>query len=175
MAHGRLPGVISGLGSASADGIYGLIAAFGLTFISDLLIDNQTVLRIIGGAFLLYLGYTTLLAKPAEESVDAHPMGGGLIGMYLSTLFLTLTNPITVLFFTAIFAGMGAAAALDGYDAAVVLVIGVFSGSAAWWLFLSLGVSLLRSRFNARVLLWINRVSGLLILAFGAFALISAL
>jgi threonine/homoserine/homoserine lactone efflux protein len=149
--------------------LYGCVAAFGLTFISDLLISQQIWLKLIGGAFLLYLGIKTLLARPAQEAASAK--GTGLAGAYTSTLFLTLTNPMTILSFVAIFAGLGIASTGADYASAALLVLGVFLGSALWWLLLSGGVSLFRARFDARAMTWVNRISGAVILFFGVAAL----
>lgn len=171
LADGRAHGVVSGLGAATADALYGCIAGFGLTFISSLLITQQAWLRLIGGAFLCYLGIRTLLARPAQQAATAAG-SNGLPGAYASTFFLTLTNPLTILSFAAIFAGLGLAAAGEDYASAATLVAGVFCGSALWWLLLSGGVSLLRSRFNAQRLQWVNRVSGGIITAFGLVALL---
>ncbi|MBL8046606.1 MAG: LysE family transporter, partial [Anaerolineales bacterium] len=161
----------SGLGAATADAAYGLIAAFGLTAISGALVAQKFWLGVLGGLFLLYLGARTLLAKPAEQA--AASSRNGLAGAYLSTLVLTLTNPMTILSFVAIFAGLGLASEAD-YGAASVLVVGVFFGSALWWLGLSIVVGWLRTRFNPQALVWVNRLSGLIIIAFGLFSLWSA-
>lgn len=169
LADGRVTGLVSGLGAASADAIYGMIAGFGLTFISALLVGGQFWLRLIGGLFLLYLGVTTFRAPPAERAAQA--VGRGLVGAYISTLGLTLTNPATILSFVAVFAGMGLAADAGGnYGAATLLVLGVFIGSALWWLLLSGGVSLVRSRFDRRAMIWVNRISGAIIAVFGVLA-----
>ena len=174
LADGRVHGLVSGLGAATADAIYGTIAAFGLSFISDLLIGQQNWIRLIGGTFLCYLGLRTLLSKPAEQAAQAS--GRGLVGAYTSTLFLTITNPATILSFAAIFAGLGIASGAGGnHSAAVVLVLGVFTGSALWWFLLSGGVSLFRHRFNLRTMGWVNRFSGLIIIGFGLLALVSLL
>jgi threonine/homoserine/homoserine lactone efflux protein len=114
-----------------------------------------------------------LLAQPAEEAAPAGD--GGLWRAYLSTFFLTLTNPMTILSFAATFAGLGLAGVSGGYGASVALVLGVFTGSALWWLLLSGGVSLFRARFDARALRWLNRISGLVLLGFGLWALLSLL
>lgn len=169
LAQGRATGLISGLGAATADGVYGCIAAFGLTAISELLVRQQTWLRLLGGLFLCYLGISTLLSRPAEEPAAAE--GHGFIGAYFSTLLLTLTNPMTIFSFVAVFAGLGVGRTGNGYSAAIAVVLGVFLGSAAWWFLLSGGVSLVRGRFDARKLLWINRLSGLIITGFGIAAL----
>jgi threonine/homoserine/homoserine lactone efflux protein len=173
LAEGRLCGLVSGLGAATADATYGCVAGFGLTFISNFLVSQQTWLRLAGGAFLCYLGVRTLLAKPAEQAAPA--AGRGLAAAYASTLFLTLTNPLTILSFAAIFAGLGLAGTRGSYASAGVLVLGVFTGSAAWWLLLSGGVGLLRDRFGTRALRWVNRISGAVITLFGLFALTGAI
>ncbi len=171
--RGRLYGLVSGLGIATADGLYGSIAGFGLTAISDFLVSHQIWIRLIGGLFLAYLGIKTLLVGPAERAASAS--ASNFPGAYLSTLLLTLTNPLTILSFLAIFAGIGVGAASGGYLSAGIVVCGVFLGSSLWWFILTGGVSLLRTRFTARWLLWINRMSGIIITLFGVFALVSLL
>jgi threonine/homoserine/homoserine lactone efflux protein len=173
LAEGWVSGLVSGLGAASADAIYGCIAGFGLAFISNFLVSQQVWLRLIGGAFLCYLGLKTLLAKPAEQA--SLGKGNGLIGAYASTFFLTLTNPMTIISFAAIFAGLGLASTSGNYVSAGVLVLGVFTGSALWWLILSSGVGVFRARFNPRGLQWVNIISGAIIIGFGLFAILSAL
>jgi threonine/homoserine/homoserine lactone efflux protein len=169
LAYGRVSGLVSGLGAASADALYGAVAGFGLTAISGFLIDQQALLRLAGGLFLCYLGLRTLLAPPAQHA--ASTSGRGFWEAFASTFFLTLTNPVTVLAFGAIFAGLGLAEAGGDYGSAGTLVAGVFLGSASWWLILSAGVSLLRGRFNDLWLRWVNTVSGLIVLGFGLLAL----
>ncbi len=171
LAEGWTSGLVSGLGAATADAIYGCIAGFGLTFVSSFLISQQAWVRLAGGAFLCYLGLRTLLRRPAEQAASV--AGRGLIGAYASTFLLTLTNPLTILSFAAIFAGLGVASSEGNYVSAAILVLGVFTGSALWWLLLSGGVGLFRTRFTARSLLWVNRVSGAVIIGFGLFALSS--
>lgn len=173
LAEGRTCGLFSGLGAASADALYGYVAAFGLTFISNLLVSQQEWLRLVGGVFLCYLGIKTLLTKPAQQPPSA--AAGGLLDAYASTFFLTLTNPMTILSFAAVFAGLGLADTGGDYGAASVVVLGVFTGSALWWLLLSGAVSLLRQRFTPAGLQWVNRIAGAVITAFGLLALLSAL
>lgn len=173
LAHGRLHGLVSGLGAATADAFYGSVAGFGLTFISGVLLDQRFWLRLIGGAFLCYLGIKTFLARPAEQAATAKD--SGLAGAYASTLFLTLTNPTTIFSFAAIFAGLGVASAGSNYLAAGLLVLGVFLGSALWWFILSGGVSIFRAKFGSRQMQWVNRISGVVILAFGVLAFVSLL
>ena len=169
LADGRATGLATGLGAATADAIYGCVAAFGLTWVTSLLLGGQTWIRVVGGVFLLYLGVRTFLARPGERPAAAS--GAGLVAAYGSTFFLTLTNPMTILSFVAVFAGLGLGSARSDPASALTLVAGVFAGSALWWLTLSGLVSIFRSRFDAGALLWVNRISGTIILAFGILAM----
>lgn len=173
LERGRVAGLFSGLGIATADATYGAIAGFGLTFISRFLVSQQLWIRLLGGLFLLYLGVTTIFTQPAEHAVALKT--DNLPGMYLSTLLLTLTNPLTILSFVAIFAGVGLSISSRSYNAALILVLGVFLGSAFWWVMLTSVVSVVRTRLNARLLRWLNILSGAIISLFGIFALISLL
>lgn len=164
-------GLLSGMGIATADGIYGSIAGFGLTTITTFLVHQQMWIRLVGGLFLLYLGIKTLLTKPAERAATAQ--GGNLLGAYLSTLALTLTNPTTILSFTAIFMGLGIGSTGGNYITAIQVVLGVFLGSTCWWLILTGSIGLLHGKFPQRWLRWLNRCSGAIIAVFGLIALIS--
>ncbi len=166
LANGKLAGFLSGMGAASADMVYGAIAAFGISAITTVLIDNAFWLRLFGGGFLFYLGVKTFLEKPAEQAAQARQ--GGLFSMYLSTFLLTITNPMTIISFAAIFAST-----MIGQEVGspLVMVAGVFAGSAAWWMTLSLGVGMFRERLTPKHMAWINRLSGAIIIAFGMYAL----
>lgn len=172
LAEGRVVGLASGLGVATADATYGAIAAFGLTAVSDLLIDGRRVLGIVGGCFLLWLAWRTFRAVPSDGASADTGARRGLPAAYLSTLGLTLTNPMTILSFAALFVGLG----VTGGDAAgaASLTAGVFAGSAAWWVVLVAVVGALRSRVTPRGLRAVNMVSGLLIGALALLALASA-
>lgn len=170
-SKGALSGLLTGLGAATADACYGAIAAFGLTLISDFLIGQKVILQILGIIFLLYLGVKTFLENPASEA-KGNVNGKGLISDYLTTVGLTLTNPTTIASFIAVFAGIGITAAAN-YTDATLLVLGVFLGSAAWWLILSNGVGLLRKKANNNLLKWVNRISGTVIAGFAVVLFIN--
>lgn len=170
IAHGRLFGFVSGMGVATADALYGFIAAFGLTVVSNFLIAQKFWLGIIGGAFLCWLGVKTLLSRPGEQATEAP--ASNLAVAYTSTFALTLTNPATILAFVAIFAGLGLASS-GSYAEASMVVAGVVLGSATWWVMLALGAGWLRTRSGPRLLRAINVVAGVSILAFGVVQLIA--
>ena len=174
LAEGRLAGFVTGLGAATADTVYGAVAAFGLTAVSAFLVSQQDWLRLIGGAFLLYLGIRTFLTRPMPQTaVRDDKSSRTLAGDYASTFLLTITNPLTIISFAAVFAGLGLGSGYDDLASALLLVAGVFTGSALWWLLLSAGVSLLRGRITEYGLRWVNRVSGVIITVFGVVALAS--
>lgn len=169
LAHGRMVGLVSGLGAATADGIYGLIAGFGLTVITNFLIGQHFWIQLIGGCFLCYLGIKILISKASFSQSETQKKN--IVGAFLSVLFLTLTNPMTILSFIAIFAGLGISSSGSSIISSVVLVLGVFCGSTLWWIILSSGVGLFRNRISDKSLTAINRLSGIIILIFGGIAL----
>ncbi len=170
LAHGRVYGLASGLGVALADATYGGIAAFGLTAVTSILVDARLVLGLAGGTFLLALAWRTMTSRPDTVAVvDERP---GLVGAFLSIFALTMTNPMTIVSFAAIFAGLGVVGR-GGADAAL-LTLGVFIGSLSWWLVLTAVVSALRARVTVRALTWVNRVSGVVLLVFAVVSIASA-
>ena len=171
VSRGQLYGLVSGMGIATADAVYGSIAAFGLTIITSFLVSQQGWIRLIGGLFLVYLGLKAIFTRPAERAAVAK--ANGFLGAYVSTFLLTLTNPMTILSFAAIFAGIGVGGTGKSYISASMVVLGVFAGSALWWCVLTGSVSLLRGKFTPQWLQWINRFSGIILALFGAFALFS--
>lgn len=170
LAGGRTVGFVSGLGAATADALYGSIAAFGLLAISELLISLRFWLGLIGGLFLCYLGISTAWSKPPAQEARADERGG-LVAAYFSSLALTLANPTTILSFVAIFGGLGIVERGPYYTAASLLVLGVFLGSAAWWRLLSSAVSLARGRITPPLMRAINVGSGAIIVIFGLVSL----
>src|SRR3989344_9697373 len=171
IAYGKTSGLLTGLGAATADGFYGAVAAFGLTVVSSFLVGQQFWFRLIGGAFLLYLGIKTFLSKPAEKAATENHKG--LFSDYLSTVFLTLTNPTTILSFVAVFAGLGLGSINGNTPSAILMVAGVIVGSALWWLILSGGVGLVREKFNMSALAILNKISGTIIFIFAILAFVS--
>ncbi len=170
VSSGRMVGLLTGLGAATADAFYGSIAAFGLTFISVFLVQHQIWFRLIGGIFLCYLGARTILSQSKEGPIQVNPIS--MWNAYGSTFFLTLTNPITILAFTAIFSALGLVSLGGSYSSAGITVLGVFMGSSCWWFILSSVTDLLRNRIKPSALIWVNRVSGLVILGFGLVTLV---
>jgi predicted secreted hydrolase len=171
LAQGWAMGLISGLGAATADAVYGSLAAFGLIAISSVLIEQQIWLRLAGGLFLVFLGVRTFTAKASREGGEAPSNSSwNLLTAYTTTLLLTLSNPMTILSFVAIFAGLGIVEQQANPELGAAMVLGVFCGSAGWWLFLSGVFTRLRSSLSGGIQAWIQRVSGLILVGFGIAA-----
>lgn len=171
LTNGFKMGLMTGLGAALADGIYGCVAGFGLTAISSLLISHQLWIQGLGGLFLIYFGIKLFFTKHSDQSQNKNSEKSALHA-FTTTFFLTLTNPMTILSFVAIFAGLGIGTLHSNFSHASMMVIGVVLGSTLWWLVLSGGVAFfLHKRINTSSLKMINKVSGSIIFLFGIFAL----
>ena len=166
-------GFVSGLGAATADACYGIVAAFSVAAVFNFLSDHKTWFSLAGGLYLGYLGIKAIRSVPENRVEASNAMGR--LRAYLSIFFLTLTNPMTIFSFAAVFAGFGFGNTAGNYLNAVILVIGVFCGSAMWWLTLSATTGLIRHKFTATHLRWINRISGTIIIGFGIYALTGAI
>jgi len=188
LSNGQLSGFISGLGAATADAFYGSIAALGLTLISGFLIEQKFWLGVLGGVFLCYLGVKTFfdnsqsipgsrdLSFVLNKDCGKTLRKKNLLADYATTFFLTLTNPMTIISFAAIYAGLGLGLETKTTSTGFWLVIGVFWGSTLWWVTLSSLTNILRGKFlTKKGLSWINRISGVVLVAFGIGALCSVM
>ena len=171
LAMGAWCGLLSGLGVATADGLAAGIAALGISFVSDFLTEQQILLRLAGGLFLCYLGWQIYRTEPIDQEPPRNM--NGLLNAYATTFFLTISNPVTILSFIAIYAGWHVPSLHGRYFAAALLALGVFTGSALWWLGLFISMTAFRGKFSVRALGWIHRVSGALIAGFGIVVLLS--
>ncbi|QJD87989.1 LysE family translocator [Cohnella herbarum] len=165
--QGRLFGLVSGLGAATADACYGLIAALGLTMVTNFVSDQAIALNLIGALFLFYLAYST--AKAPVTTVETVKLPGRRYWpTYATTFMLTMTNPITIVSFAGIFSGMNLS---EGSSASLWLVLGVFLGSAAWWVILCLVVGLIKRTITPHALKWINYGSAMVLAIFAFISL----
>lgn len=170
--YGKIAGIISGLGAASADAFYGAAAAFGLAVVSGILLSDHIWIQMFGGIALCYFGLKTV-RKPFAGCASAVNTNH-LKWNYLSTLALTLTNPMTILLFVAIFASIGFASSSDPVYTAIFIIAGVFSGSMLWWLTLSTFISMIRTKLSDKVMGWVGRIAGMAIFGFGIIAAVAS-
>jgi threonine/homoserine/homoserine lactone efflux protein len=170
-SKGYLAGVFSGLGISTADAIYGAFAVFGVTAMSSFLLSQQLWLRIIGGMVICGFGIR-IYSQAGYQKMAASANNKSCFGAYFSALVLTLVNPALIISFAAIFASLGITR--TNHYASILLIVGVFSGSAIWWVFLSGVASRLQKRFTDSFVQKINQVSGFLIAGFGIIMVGSA-
>ncbi len=170
--HGRVAGLVSGLGAALADAMFGIVAAFGVVAVADWMVNHQTILELVGGALLIGIGLRALMTRAAEKTT-AEPRGH--LAAFASTFVLTITNPITILAFAAVFASLGLGVEELSMTDAAILVGGVFVGSALWWCGIAASAGLLRAKLGDNAKSMLNGVAGVIIIAFGCVALVAGL
>jgi len=166
-------GFISGIGAASADIIYAIIVGFSITFISDFLTKYQEYFRIIGGMFLIYIGFKIFSSNPGKQVRKLRLKGNNYYKDFITAFFLTISNPLTILAFGAFFTGLGMVDKAGGQFPIVVMIVSVFSGALLWWLGLISIVTIFKKRIRLRNLLWINRITGSLIVVFALYLIVS--
>lgn len=169
LQSGALVGFVSGLGAAFGDSMFGFLAAFGVKAVSDFLLKHEFIYQTVGGLFLL--GFAVHIWRAHPHLVMKQYPAGHLVRSMAGTFLLTVTNPLTILGFLAIYASAGLSDAGQSLAHASWLIAGVFAGSAFWWLILTTGARLLRGRLNDRHLLLVNRSSAVVVAIFGALAL----
>ena len=177
LRHGWRIGLATGFGVALADGTYGLVGALGLNALTQLLLDYQQVLGLVGGCILIFLGFKAFRSSiemvQTVSSVESRT--NSLLGATGSIFLLTLSNPVTIMFFSAVYAGLTVSrkGLVESVSAGFVpFALGVFTGSFSWWVILVTFVNAVRSQINLNQLRWLNRVSGVAIAGFGVWVLV---
>lgn len=167
---GRLSGFVSGMGAAAADGFYAIVAGFGISVIIDSITEYQLYLRLIGGLVLLIMGYKLFVTNPGVQlRKQLKKKGSGLFGDFMSIYALTISNPITIFVFAAVFAGFKIVDKNSQFVSVLSLVSGVLLGACLWWFTLSSIVSIFRDKFKLRRMLVINRIAAVLVVLFALF------
>jgi threonine/homoserine/homoserine lactone efflux protein len=165
-------GLFSGVGAATADTLYGLIAAFGISFISNLLISEEFYIQLFGGILLIIIGLRSFRLKPRKtRSYEVSPKH--YLKDFFSAFILTITNPGTIIFFMAVFSGFGFVRSTGDFAYTGTLICGIFIGSVLWWLTLSGSAYLLKPKINDKFLTGLNHLSSTAIILFGLIILIS--
>ncbi|MCD4834795.1 MAG: LysE family translocator [Bacteroidales bacterium] len=170
---GRYSGLISGMGAATVDMFFALVAALGLTYIINFIEEKQFFIQLIGGGVLIFLGTKIFNTNPIKQIRKHRRKKNKLIEDYLSVLFLTLSNPLAVFLFIAAFAGIGMVTSNDSSLKSSLIILGVFLGATLWWLTLTFLIDFFRKHFRLKQLWWINKIAGVLIIVFGVAAMLS--
>ncbi len=171
LERGRIAGFCAGLGAAVADTFFGLVGVLGLTAVRDLIDHQRFWLELGGGVFLVAFGIHLALKRPVPQTAGGE-IPTSLWADFVKTLLLTLANPSTIISFMAVFAGVPGTARVP-LGLVPVLVIGVFAGSAGWWLALSGVVSMIRHMISDRTMIWMNRLAGGVLVVFGVYTLVN--
>jgi threonine/homoserine/homoserine lactone efflux protein len=174
---GALSGFCAGMGAASADCFYAMVAAFGLSFVVSTVQTHELLLQVLGGIFLLGVGLKVYFDNPLKQ-IKQRRSGRvskkGLLGDYLSLFFLTVSNPIAIVVFMAVFAGMAVFGDNPSFLGEMSVVVGVLLGGGLWWYTLAVLVNIFRKKFRLRVLITINKITGMIIAGLGAMVILLA-
>lgn len=173
--NSRKSGFISGLGAASADTIFALIAVFALSYVTAFLADKMYWVQTIGGMVVMLLGFTICIKKVARPHQSRQSGSFSNLTNYLSVMLLTLTNPLYIFTFLLLFAAAGIKPDEAHMMSNLCLILGVFVGTSSWWFLLTWTINKLRKKFNFRSLWWINKIAGGIIIALGALTIISTI
>ncbi|MFP4024693.1 MAG: LysE family translocator [Thiohalospira sp.] len=170
---GRTSGLFSGMGAATVDSFFALVAALGLTFIINFIEEQQFFIQLLGGGVLIFLGTRIFNTNPIQQIRRHRKKKNKLVEDFLSVLFLTLSNPLAVFLFVAAFAGIGLVTSKDSSIKSSLIIAGVFLGATLWWTSLTFFVDLFRKKFRLKQLWWINKIAGVIIIVFGIAAMLS--
>jgi threonine/homoserine/homoserine lactone efflux protein len=173
LTEGRVRGFVSGLGAAAADMCFCLIAGFGFTFVSRFLEEQTLWVSLVGACGLVFLGLRIFFSGAEERSCAVS--GGDLAHVFLSTFALTLINPVTILFFVALFTSLGVTLSHEDYPSLVLLITGVLVGAVLWWFILTSCISLLHRKLTQATIRWVNRISGVIVMVLGLLAFLSTM
>ncbi len=170
---GKKAGFVSGLGAATADGVFAILAGFGVSVVIDSLIEYQDALKIIGAVVLAIMGAKLVTTNPAKQVRQPKKKNKKLWGDFASFFALTISNPMYLFVFIAVFAGFGLVGTESNTASVLLLIAGILAGASLWWFTLTSIVSMFRSKFRLRRILYLNRITGVVIIFFGIFVFIS--
>lgn len=168
----RLTGFVSGMGAATADMIFAMLAVFSLSFITSFIESKVYWLTAVGGILVIILGLTIFYKTVGRPNVQSSSTGT-LLSNYFSVFFLTLMNPAYILLFIALFAAIGVKSSDSGILLNFIPIFGVLVGSATWWFLLTWMISKARRWFTLHHLWWINKITGSIIVLIGALIILS--
>jgi len=172
LSNHKLLATLTGMGSACADMFYGTVAAFSLAGITDFITKHEFYLKLFGGILIAWIGFA-IIKHPSRKKTEEIEGIDSPLHAFTSAFVLTLSNPITLIVFAAAFTAMGVAPIYQSFTQASFLVAGVFIGASFWWIFLITTIYLLRHRLSEAQLLWINHFSGVILIGFSVYILLS--
>jgi len=170
---GQLSGFFSGFGAALSDTVYAIIAGFGLTYVISFIEKHQLFFQLIGAVVLIMFGISTFSTNPIKQLRKQRQKGNNIFSDIISTFFITISNPLALFVFIAVFAGFGLVNNLSDFKTNVIVILGILTGASLWWYFLTTIVNLFRRKINLRRLWWLNKIAGGIIILFSIVAIIA--
>ncbi len=162
----RMAGLLSGMGAALSDTLYAIIAGFSLTFVIEFIRTHEVIFQTIGAVVVLALGIHIFFTNPVKDIRRNRLRGNTHFQDIISSFLVTVSNPLTVFVFLAVFTSSGVAVSLEQPYHSFFVILGIFTGAFLWWFSLSGIVSLFRHKINLRILWWINKTAGAIIILF---------
>ncbi len=162
----RMAGLLSGMGAALSDTVYAIIAGFSLTFVIDFIRAHEMLFQVIGAVVVLALGIHIFFTNPVKDIRRNRLRGNTHFQDIISSFLVTFSNPLTVFVFLAVFTSSGVAVSLEQPYHSFFVILGILTGAFLWWFSLSGIVSLFRHKINLRILWWINKSAGAIIILF---------
>ncbi|MDP3644656.1 MAG: LysE family transporter [Bacteroidota bacterium] len=162
----RIAGLLSGMGAALSDTLYAIIAGFSLTFVIDFIRGNEIIFHIISAVIVFMLGIHIFFKNPVTDLRRYRLKGNTHFQDIISSFLVTFSNPLTVFVFLAVFTSSGVALSMEQPYDSFFVILGIFTGAFIWWFSLSGVVSIFRHKINLRILWWINKTAGVIIVIF---------
>jgi threonine/homoserine/homoserine lactone efflux protein len=172
---GRLSGFFSGMGAACADTVFATVAGFSLSFIMDFVEEWKTEFQIGGGILILLLGLKIFMTNPISQMRKTRRQKNRLFEDFVSVFLLTVSNPMAIFLFVALFAYVNVVADGGNFMSAGAVLGGVFFGASVWWFTLTSFVNMYRKRFRIRQLWWINKIAGGVVMLIGIATVVELL
>lgn len=170
--RGIRSGVVTGIGAASADTLYAIIAGLGVGYVINFIEQERYWIQLVGAAIILIIAIKLFYTNPAVEFRNNRTKKTNLFEEFVSVFFITLSNPLVVFIFIALFAGFNLLDGPNRYLSALFLIGGVFSGAMLWWFSLSVLVDRFRNRIRLKNIWWLNRILGIIVFGCGVLALL---
>ncbi|MFN8207777.1 MAG: LysE family translocator [Bacteroidales bacterium] len=174
LSKGRRSGFFSGLGAATADVMFSLVAVLGVSFVIDFVENHRFIFQLVGSLFILFIGAKIFYSDPVKQYRRSKGKRTSIWSDFLTVFFMTLSNPLAIFVFIALFAGIHLVGEEHFYLTSFMVLLGVFAGATTWWFLISWLVSHYRQRFRLKRLWWLNKITGGVIIIIGAIALVKS-
>lgn len=173
---GRVSGWFTGLGAAASDLFYCLLTGLGISFVTDYIEDNVTMLQILGSVILIVYAAYMIFHNPGDDRVKDTNDKDDNTRDAITGFFFTLSNPLILFLIIPLFARFGFPNPEEHKWYHIILgYILITGGALLWWTVITYAVDKVRSRFTQGSMWTINRIMGTLLLLISLYGLGSGL